>query len=236
MRLIQASQLSQALLAQPLRLPKPLNIHSKNAARCLWVRPVHPDRRTKAALEILSIIRKYHRPRRFRCVTQLAPRGRRSKRCEVKVRHGCEAVSRKLFPFIGAEMDKRARLGDQDSAASAEPDASLSALEEQFIILAAELDRGGADLGDRDDEYLTAQDEAVLARLDPIERAIMETPAHTIIGLSVKARHLAYVVSEYWEAPIDQIEWQGRAIRLLVEAICNIADAPLHISGPQPRK
>jgi hypothetical protein len=120
-------------------------------------------------------------------------------------------------------MDPQASLGRWYSATSADPDASLSALEEQFITLAAELDRGGAQVGEQADEYLTAEDEAVLARLDPIERAIMETPAHTLKGLSVKARHLACILSEYWEAPIDEIEWQGRAIRLLIEAICNIA-------------
>ncbi|WP_316215113.1 hypothetical protein [Bradyrhizobium sp. SZCCHNR2035] len=130
-------------------------------------------------------------------------------------------------------MDTRASLGSSDSTTSTDLDAGLSALEKQFITLAAELDREPADLGERVGEYLTAEDEAVLARLDPIERAIMETPAYTVRGLSVKARHLAYVLSEYWEAPIDQIEWQGRAIRLLVEAICNIADAPLHIREPR---
>ncbi|WP_315769902.1 MULTISPECIES: hypothetical protein [unclassified Bradyrhizobium] len=130
-------------------------------------------------------------------------------------------------------MDTQASLGGCDSATSADLDADLSALERQFLALTAELDRAPADPGERLGEYLTAEDEAVLARLDPIERAIMETPARTVKGLSVKARHLAYVLSEYWEAPIDQIEWQGRAIRLLIEAICKTADAPLHIREPR---
>jgi hypothetical protein len=126
-------------------------------------------------------------------------------------------------------MDTRASLGRRDSASPKDPDASLSALEKQFITLAAKLDRGSVDLDERAETYLTTEDEALLARLDPIERAIMETPAHTVKGLSVKARHLAYVLSEYWEAPIHKIEWQGQAIRLLVEAICAVAEAPLHI-------
>jgi hypothetical protein len=56
-------------------------------------------------------------------------------------------------------------------------------------------------------EALTKEVEATLARLAPIERAIMEMPACTIAGLGVKARHAAYVLSQYWEAPID---WDAR--------------------------
>jgi hypothetical protein len=107
----------------------------------------------------------------------------------------------------------------------------LVAFENQFLALITELDRDGENLK-QSDEYLTARDEALLARLDPVERAIMGTPAYTMTGLSVKARHLAYVLSEYWEAPIDQIGWEGRAVRLLVEAICNVASTPLSIREP----
>jgi hypothetical protein len=69
--------------------------------------------------------------------------------------------------------------------------------------------------------------EAILARLYPIERAIMATPARTIAGLGVKARHAAYVMSQYWDAPIDQIDWDARTIRLLIESVCDIAGTPV---------
>jgi hypothetical protein len=69
--------------------------------------------------------------------------------------------------------------------------------------------------------------EAILARLYPIERAIMVTPAYTIIGLGVKARHAAYVMSQYWEEPTDKIDWEAQTIRLLIEAVCNVARTPL---------
>lgn len=69
--------------------------------------------------------------------------------------------------------------------------------------------------------------EALLASLCPIEQAIMETPARTIAGLGVKARHAAYLISEYWDAPIDRIDWDARAVRLLIEAVCNVAHVPL---------
>lgn len=76
-------------------------------------------------------------------------------------------------------------------------------------------------------EIATQQIEAILARLSPIERAIMQTPAHTIAGLGVKARHAAYVMSHYWEAPIERIDWEARAMRLLIEAVCDFANTPL---------
>ena len=71
------------------------------------------------------------------------------------------------------------------------------------------------------------QAEAILARLYPIEQAIMQTPARSIAGLGVKARHAAYVMSHYWEEPIDQIDWEAQAIRLLIEAVCDFARTPL---------
>jgi hypothetical protein len=63
----------------------------------------------------------------------------------------------------------------------------------------------------------------ILARLQPIERAIMQTPVYTITGLGVKARHAAYVMSKYWEAPADQIDCDEQVVRLLIEAICKLA-------------
>jgi hypothetical protein len=65
--------------------------------------------------------------------------------------------------------------------------------------------------------------EAMLGRLEPVERAIMATPARTVAGLGVKARHAAYAMSEYWDAPIDKIDWDARAVRLLIEAVCESA-------------
>jgi hypothetical protein len=128
-------------------------------------------------------------------------------------------------------------------------DAGLLALETQFNSLVAEMVAGqnasdapatysdGRPLArgnvqesfasDTDRADWTEKTEAVLARLYPIEQAIMATPARTIRGLGVKARHAAYVMSHYWEAPIEQIDWDARAMRLLIEAICGLADVPL---------
>jgi hypothetical protein len=68
--------------------------------------------------------------------------------------------------------------------------------------------------------------EAMLANLAPIEQAIMAIPAQTIAELGVKARHAAYVMPEYWETPIDEIDWDARAVRFLIEAVCDLAHMP----------
>jgi hypothetical protein len=76
-------------------------------------------------------------------------------------------------------------------------------------------------------EAQTKRVEAILARLYPIERAIMVAPAYTVIGLGVKARHAAYVMSQYWEEPTDKIDWEAQTIRLLIEAISEVAGTSL---------
>jgi hypothetical protein len=82
-------------------------------------------------------------------------------------------------------------------------------------------------------EVQTKHVETILERLYPIERAIMTAPAHTIIGLGVKARHAAYVMSQYWEEPTDKIDWKAQIIRLLIEAVCHVARTPLSFRTPE---
>ena len=65
--------------------------------------------------------------------------------------------------------------------------------------------------------------EEILALLDPIERAIMATPAQTVVGLGVKARHAAHVLSHYWMDSTDALDWDVRAVRLLIESTCSVA-------------
>ncbi|WP_407159446.1 hypothetical protein [Bradyrhizobium sp. STM 3557] len=71
----------------------------------------------------------------------------------------------------------------------------------------------------------------MLVSLEPIEQAIMAIPARTIAGLGVKARHAAYVISEHWDAPIGQIDWDARAVRSLIEAVCDMACIPLSLES-----
>jgi hypothetical protein len=129
----------------------------------------------------------------------------------------------------------------------ASDDSALLALERQFNEMVADLltaervneQLGGSSVprscGQRADRLdalhdgaaLTKEVEAILVRLHPVERAIMHTPAFTAAGLGVKARHAAYVMSEHWEAPIDRINWDAQAVRLLIEAVCDFARTPL---------
>jgi hypothetical protein len=81
-------------------------------------------------------------------------------------------------------------------------DSALIALGKQFEEIAAELRalHAPAEPASRLERI-----EAVLARLEPLERAIMTMPASTTAGLGVKARHVAYVMSEYWNDPMIEL-------------------------------
>ncbi|MGJ4973251.1 hypothetical protein ACQR1N_32835 [Bradyrhizobium sp. HKCCYLRH1073] len=135
--------------------------------------------------------------------------------------------------------------GKSDSLRATAPydsDAALIALGQQFNaisteLLALERLRGNQEAAQHSgqtlngetacDEIAVRQIEMILTRLDPIERAIMQTPACTIAGLGVKARHAAYATSQYWEGPVEQIDWDARAVRLLIEAVCSVARTAL---------
>jgi hypothetical protein len=122
-----------------------------------------------------------------------------------------------------------------------DPDAVLLALGRRFDSLSAEL----ATLQQRDEALSSAairidgfhgeeverasleRIEAILTSLDPIERAIMAMPATTIEGLGVKARHAAHVFSNYWTETPEQLDWDARAVRLLIEAACSVAGVRL---------
>jgi len=122
-----------------------------------------------------------------------------------------------------------------------DPDAVLVALGRKFETLSAELAR----LQKEDDalssaaqgtEQVSGQNminpslkriEAVLALLDPIERAIMAVPARTVVGLGVKARHAAHVLSNYWTDAPERLDWDARTVRLLIESTCTVAGVGL---------
>ena len=103
-----------------------------------------------------------------------------------------------------------------------------------LIVLGRQLEKAVAEIRALSDQ--TSPDqlerlESMLARLAPIEQAIMATPARTIAGLGVKARHAAYVNSEHWDAPIDEVDWDSRAVRLLIEAVCDVAAIPFSLGS-----
>ncbi|NPU13451.1 hypothetical protein HL666_22030 [Bradyrhizobium sp. 83002] len=127
-----------------------------------------------------------------------------------------------------------------EQAVESNPDAVLVALGRSFEALSAEL----ATLQQQDVESAVAscdaksqmaaaaaasvdRIEAVLSSLDPIERAIMAIPAKTVVGLGVKARHAAYVLSNYWTDVPERLDWDARTVRHLIESACSVAGVDL---------
>ncbi len=148
-------------------------------------------------------------------------------------------------PKVEALNPRNERPADRTALAEQlDDDFALIQLDTTFVTLLSEivaltskykrkigaLSRQHPENGASDDVITTQKIESVLARLEPVERAIMATPARTIVGLGIKARHAAYVVSEYWDAPIERIDWDARAVRLLIEAICKAAGVRLPFS------
>jgi hypothetical protein len=111
---------------------------------------------------------------------------------------------------------------------AADDDSALIELGERFDAVVAEVEilYNRTEPGGSVDEL-----EATLGRLEPIEQAIMAMTARTVAGLGVKARHAAYVMSEQWNAPIDHLDWDARAVRLLIESVCKVARVRLPWSG-----
>ena len=101
-------------------------------------------------------------------------------------------------------------------------DAELLALGRQFDAALAKL----LSLQMRDADAIGPV-EAFLARMESIERAILAIPADSMAGVAVKARVAAHVVSNYWDVPLDRLDLDARAFRLLVEAVCSVAGASL---------
>jgi hypothetical protein len=127
-----------------------------------------------------------------------------------------------------------------EQAVENNPDAVLVALGRSFEALSAEL----AALQQQDVESTVVscdaksqmvaaaassvdRIEAVLSSLDPIERAIMAIPAKTVVGLGVKARHAAHVLSNYWTDAPERLDWDARTVRHLIESACSVAGVDL---------
>jgi hypothetical protein len=142
---------------------------------------------------------------------------------------------------ITAGVDQRSSILKQEASESG-PDAVLVALGLKFEALSSELEalqneqvdtsaavvqRGDQVNGEGTISPLDQRIEAVLTLLYPIERAIMATPAMTIVGLGVKARHAAQVLSHYWTHSPERLDWDARAVRLLIESTCTVAGVEL---------
>jgi hypothetical protein len=126
-------------------------------------------------------------------------------------------------------------LGITQGTSDGGPDAMLVVLGCKFDALSAELamlqkrgDMPSENCGREEMERSSLERiEAVLRSLDPIERAIMAIPARTVVGLGVKARHAAHVLSNYWTDAPERLDWDARTVRLLIESTCSVAGVGL---------
>jgi hypothetical protein len=147
---------------------------------------------------------------------------------------------------ITAGVEQRGSILKQ-SAPEGDPDAVLVELGRKFEALAGELaallgeEVGSiapvASRGERLKhgamiDSSTERIEAVLTLLDPIERSIMAIPAMTVVGLGVKARHAAHVLSYYWTDSPERLDWDALTVRLLIESTCTVAGVGLLSSQP----
>ncbi|HEU0150194.1 MAG TPA: hypothetical protein VFR21_25375 [Bradyrhizobium sp.] len=114
-------------------------------------------------------------------------------------------------------------LGRKFEALSAE----LATLQKEDDALSSAARRGERTTGQEMINPSLERIEAVLTLLDPIERAIMAVPARTVVGLGVKARHAAHVLSNYWTDAPERLDWDARAVRLLIESTCSVAGVGL---------
>jgi phage tail tape-measure protein len=124
----------------------------------------------------------------------------------------------------GALLALEAELGDLVAQLLAAQEASGEHIGDQLPSASDTMSGGTENASVR--EAQAKRVEAILARLYPIERAIMAAPACTVVGLGVKARHAAYVMSQYWEEPAGKIDWEAQVVRLLIEAVCEVARTP----------
>jgi len=150
-----------------------------------------------------------------------------------------------MSPVENSRSSTRVDPGDsilKQGVTELDRDAVLVALGVKFEALSAELEALQKEQVDtssavvprseplREEMLLSPLDqriEAVLKLLDPIERAIMATPAMTIVGLGVKARHASQVLSHYWTDAPERLDWDARAVRLLIESTCTVAGVGL---------
>jgi hypothetical protein len=55
-----------------------------------------------------------------------------------------------------------------------------------------------------------------------LAKKIMSSPVHTLGGLRVKAMVAIHAPCDCWDEPFDDLDWDKKGIRALVEAVCNV--------------
>jgi hypothetical protein len=70
--------------------------------------------------------------------------------------------------------------------------------------------------------------------MDPIARRIMELPAHTARALGIKAAAAVDACSHYWNEPFDDLNWDQKHARALIETVLQFACMPLETADGAP--
>ncbi|SNB53870.1 hypothetical protein SAMN05414138_1026 [Rhodoplanes sp. JGI PP 4-B12] len=55
-----------------------------------------------------------------------------------------------------------------------------------------------------------------------LAKKIMASPVHTLTGLRVKAMVAIHAPCDCWDKPFDDLDWDKKGIRALVEAVCSV--------------
>ena len=64
-------------------------------------------------------------------------------------------------------------------------------------------------------------------KIEPIARAIMRAEAHTVADIRVKTLVALYTNRHLWREPFDDLDWDQRGARSLIEACCALTAVPL---------
>jgi hypothetical protein len=112
-----------------------------------------------------------------------------------------EECDRRLEPFLGAMI-----LGDRD------------------VDIVAPSDEIEKELG-LDECHLRL--DAINEAMDAAVRRIIELPASTLPGLAVKARMAATKCRHFWRAPEEELDYDNRAARALIESVLATAGSIL---------
>ena len=58
-------------------------------------------------------------------------------------------------------------------------------------------------------------------------------PARGLAGLAVKARLAAYEDDQLWAVPFDDLDWEKKFVRNLIEEVLALAGQPLPFAAPE---
>jgi hypothetical protein len=63
-------------------------------------------------------------------------------------------------------------------------------------------------------------------RTEKLMRAIWDTPARDVTGLGIKAKAAALACNHYWDTPFDELDWEVKGARALIDAVLDAAGLP----------